>query len=204
MADINDPNGLTKNEFKIIVAGNLGSGKSTSIREISQVPVIGTETKPSEANSLQQKETTTTAMEYGVAWIENKKIHLYGTPGQRRFDFMTDILCKGASGMVLMINNGCQNPLQEIDYYLNKHNDFLLQHPAIIAITHYDDMNTSTTLSDYHRYIFEQGFSCPVIRVDARKKIEVEKLLLQLLLQIIQAKTGKNSYENSSPHQVAA
>jgi signal recognition particle receptor subunit beta len=186
---------LTKNEFKVIVAGNVGSGKSTSIRALSQVPVIGTEAKASETDALYRKETTTIAMEYGMVEIASAKLHLYGTPGQRRFDFMADILSKGANGMVLMIDNACHNPLAEIDYYLNKHSHFLSHHPSVIAITHYDDLRTQTTLLDYHRYILENGFSCPVMRLDARQKPEVENVFLKLLLQIIQLKSNKNNVE---------
>lgn len=201
-----NPNGsksLTKNEFKIIVAGNVGSGKSTSIRAISDIPVIGSEAKASESDALHRKETTTVAMEYGMTRIDNTKLHLYGTPGQRRFDFMADILCKGASGMVVMIDNGCHQPLKEIDYYLNQHSRFLREHSGIIAITHYDDLRTHTTLLDYHRYILEHGFTCPVMRVDARKKTEVEKLLLHLLSQISLSKTGRNSTVSSKHCLVA-
>lgn len=187
----NDSKHLLKNEFKIIVAGNVGSGKSTSIRAISEIPVIGSEAKASESDALHRKETTTVAMEYGMVRIDHTKLHLYGTPGQRRFDFMADILSKGANGMVVMIDNGCQQPLKEIDYYLDQHRHFLQKHPGIIAVTHYDDFHTDTTLLDYHRYIQEHGFTCPVLRVDARKKNEVEKLLCNLLSQISHGKTGK-------------
>lgn len=201
--DPNDSKSLTKNEFKIIVAGNVGSGKSTSIRAISDIPVIGSEAKASESDALHRKDTTTVAMEYGMTRIANTKLHLYGTPGQRRFDFMADILCKGASGMVVMIDNGCPQPLTEIDYYLHQHSQFLHKHSGIIAITHYDDLRTRTTLLDYHRYIMEHGFTCPVMRVDARKKSEVEKLLLNLLSQITHFKTGKNINDTSSNRLVA-
>lgn len=180
-----------KCELKIVVAGNVGSGKSTSIRAISEIPVICTEAKATESDALHRKETTTTAIDYGVAHIENTKLHIYGAPGQRRFDFMADILCKGANGMVVMVDNGCQNPLIEIDYYLNQHGNFLQSSSGVIAITHFDDNNTQTSLLDYHSYILKNGFTCPVMLLDARNKLEVEKVLLKLLSQIRGAKHGK-------------
>lgn len=182
---------FAKNELKIVVAGNVGSGKSTSIRAVSEIPVIGSEAKATEQDALYRKETTTVSMEYGMIQMHDYKVHLYGTPGQRRFDFMSDILCKGAHGMVVMIDNGCANPLVEIDYYLNQHGDFLLKKPGIIAITHFDDNNTDTRLIDYHTYIIQNGFTCPVMILDARNKNEVHKVLSRLLLQISRAKMGK-------------
>jgi len=180
-----------KSELKIVVAGNVGSGKTTSIKAISEVPMVGTETKATERDALRRKETTTTAMEYGIVHLANSKLHVYGTPGQRRFDFMADILCKGAHGMVITIDNGCQNPLTEIDYYLNQHGVFLQKNPGVIAITHFEDTNTRTSLMDYHAYVRENGFTCPVMLMDARNKIDVQKVLIKLLLQIGDAKTGK-------------
>jgi len=180
-----------KNEVKIVVAGNVGSGKSTSIRAISEIPVIGSEARATERDALHRKESTTVAMEYGMARLANTKLHIYGTPGQRRFDFMADILCKGAHGMVVMIDNGCRDPLNEIDYYLNQHGDFLQKYPGIIAITHFDDNNTHTSLLDYHTYILQNGFTCPVMLLDARNKLEVQKVLMRLLLQLSSFKTGK-------------
>lgn len=180
-----------KSELKIVVAGNVGSGKTSSIKSISEIPVAGTEAKATERDALHRKETTTTAMDYGIAYLAKIKLHLYGTPGQRRFDFMADILCKGAHGMVVMIDNGCLDPLREIDYYLNQHGNFLRKNPGVIAITHFEDHNTRTSLLDYHSYILQNGFTCPVMIMDARKKEDVQKVFMKLLVQISNAKIGK-------------
>jgi len=93
--------------------------------------------------------------------------------------------------MVVMIDNGCQNPLKEIDYYLNRYGSFLQGSSGVIAITHFDDNHTQTSLLDYHTYILKNGFTCPVMLLDARNKHEVEKILLKLLLQIRSFRTGK-------------
>lgn len=180
-------------ELKVVIAGSVGSGKTTAIHAISQVPVIGTESKASEQDALHRKETTTTAMEYGITHLKGRKLHLYGTPGQRRFDFMADILCKGANGIAILIDNGCHDPIKEIDYYLQRHGDFLTENAGIIGITHFDDLRTDTRLFDYHQYVINHGFSCPVMKLDARQKKDVDVLLQNLLLQISHAKTGKTS-----------
>lgn len=185
------PTNTVKKELKIVVTGNVGSGKSTSIRSISEVPVISTEAKATERDALHRKETTTTSMEYGMVHLANTKLHIYGTPGQRRFDFVADILCKGAHGMIVMIDNGCREPMTEIDYYLNQHGNFLQKYPGIIAITHFEDNNTRTSLVDYHAYIRQNGFTCPVMLLDARNRHDMQKVLMKLLVEISNAKIGK-------------
>lgn len=170
--------------IKLIFVGNVGSGKTTSINVISETSVIGTEQKATESEALHRKPSTTVAMEYGIVHLDNTKLHIYGTPGQRRFDFMASILCKGAEGMLVMIDNGHTQPLVELDYYLQFHKEFLQKYPAIIAVTHYDDNDTHTLLIEYHQYIREHGFNCAVMRLDAREKEEVMRVVSKLVTEI--------------------
>lgn len=178
------------NEIKLIIVGNVGSGKTTSINAVSEIPMIGTEAKATERDALHRKETTTVGMEYGILHMQRTKLHIYGTPGQRRFDFMAQVLCNGTSGMVIMIDNGCDDPMQELDYFLNFHGAYLKKNPGIIAVTHYDDSRTRTGLIDYHAYAMARGFNCGVMRVDAREKEEVKKVILKLLIEIILRRLG--------------
>ena len=174
----------TSASMKIVFVGNVGSGKTTAIASLSEAPVLGTEARATERDALHRKDTTTVGIEYGSVHIHNTKLHLYGTPGQHRFDFMASIACQGATGMIVMIDNAHPQPLAEMDYFLQKHGDFLKNHPSIIAITHYDDNNTQTYLIEYHRYLKEHGFSCPIIRLDAREKSQVRQMLEKLHAKI--------------------
>ena len=171
-------------EMKIVFVGSVGSGKTTAVTAISEVEVAGTEAKATEKDALHRKPSTTVAMEYGQANLHNTKVHIYGTPGQRRFDFMASILCEGAAGIVILIDNGGEDPLAELDYFLNIHGEFLKKHPAVIGVTHYDDLNTETGLIEYHQYCKQYGFTVPVMRVDAREKQEVSAALSKLLIKI--------------------
>jgi len=175
---------VTNNPLKIIIVGNVGSGKTTAISAVSEVPVIGSEAKATEQAALHRKTTTTVAMEYGAIHIDKTKVHIYGTPGQRRFEFMADIVCKGAAGMIVMIDNGHHQPLTEVDYFLQLHKDYLKKHPAIIAITHYDDNATNTHLIEYHSYIRKHGLPCAIMCVDAREKNQVRRVIEKLYTEI--------------------
>ena len=75
-------------QYKIIFTGPVGAGKTTAITSISDVPLIKTDEAASDMTK-QRKAETTVAMDYGIMNLkDNEKIHLYGTPGQERFDFM--------------------------------------------------------------------------------------------------------------------
>lgn len=165
------------NEVKFVFTGSVGAGKTCAIASISEVDPVSTEVKSSEKEVLKHKQTTTVAMDYGYITLENgERLYLYGTPGQRRFDFMCHILTKGALGLIILINNSTENPLAELDYYLNLNAAFLLEKPAIIGITHYD-ITESPSIEDYYAALEERGDSWPVIRVDAREKDDVSILL---------------------------
>jgi len=179
----------TKNEMKLIIVGNVGSGKTTSIRTISEIPMVGSEVKATEDEAIRRKSTTTVSMEYGLLNIQDTKLHIYGSPGQKRFDFVSSTLCQNTSGMVIMIDNGHDNPLEELDYFLDFHKKYLETKPAIIAVTHVDDINANTNLIDYHRFAKKKGFSCPVMPLDAREKDQVINVIMKLLVRILLQKT---------------
>ncbi len=171
--------------MKIVFVGNVGSGKTTAIASLSESPMLGTEVRATEQDALHRKPTTTVGVEYGTTHIHNTKLHLYGTPGQRRFDFMASIACQGAIGMIVMIDNAHPQPLAEMAYFLQRHGDYLKNHPAVVAITHYDDNTTQTYLIEYHRYLREHGISCPVMRLDARERPQVRRVVEKLYAEIV-------------------
>ncbi|MDD2724484.1 MAG: ATP/GTP-binding protein [Methylovulum sp.] len=173
------------NQIKVVFTGCVGAGKTTAITTISEKPPVSTEVKPSEASVIKRKASTTVAMDYGELTLDGgDKLYLYGTPGQRRFEFMTDILTKGALGLIVLIDNSHENPLDELDYYLNLNHRFLTDNPAVIGITHYD-VASQPSVDDYYAALAERGDPWPVIHVDARSAMDV-KLLLDTLLAVLE------------------
>ena len=177
--------GNPNHRIKLVFTGCVGAGKTTAIAAISEEIPISTEVKPSEQSVIKRKPSTTVAMDYGVLTLENgEKLYLYGTPGQRRFDFMTDLLTKGALGLIILIDNTHTDPLAELDYYLNLNHRFLQNNPAVIGITHYDE-NTQPNIGDYYAALAERGDPWPVIQTDARCPTDIH-LLLNALIALLE------------------
>jgi len=86
--------------IKLVVSGPVGAGKTTMIHQLSDSPVIETEEAATESLG---KPTTTVALDFGLMTIEDQPVHLFGTPGQERFDYMWEILCEGAFGLMLLV-----------------------------------------------------------------------------------------------------
>ena len=170
-----------KHKIKFVFTGCVGAGKTTAIHTISEVDPVSTEAKPTESSVIRRKKTTTVAMDYGEITLDGEdKLYLYGTPGQRRFDFMCHILTEGALGLIILIDNTHEDPMGELDYFLNLNAAFLQKSAAVIGITHFDEA-TEPAIDDYYHALEERGDPWPVIHVDAREADDVVILLNTLL-----------------------
>jgi signal recognition particle receptor subunit beta len=167
-------------EHKIIFTGPVGAGKTTAIGSISDIPIVKTEARASDETAL-RKANTTVAMDYGILNLgEGAKVHLYGTPGQERFSFMWDILTIGGIGLVLMLDNAREDPLADMEFYLNAFRDFIGKNQVVIGVTRMD-MKPRPGLYTFHTKLAELKLSVPVFEVDARERGDVKILLLALL-----------------------
>ncbi|MEA3350432.1 MAG: ATP/GTP-binding protein [Chloroflexota bacterium] len=90
---------------KMVVTGPFSAGKTEFIQTVSEIDVVATERKiSSEAERI--KETTTVAMDFGRITVDDDLVlYLFGTPGQKRFDFMWEILSEGMLGFIVMVDS---------------------------------------------------------------------------------------------------
>jgi small GTP-binding protein len=83
---------MKKNEIKVVVLGSSDVGKTTLMENL--IGKIG----------KVEHNGTTIAIDYGSIEKNNKKIHFFGTPGQKRFEFMRDIALHGADFVVMVVD----------------------------------------------------------------------------------------------------
>ena len=90
---------------KMVITGPFSSGKTEFIQTVSEIDVVATERKiSSEAEKI--KESTTVAMDFGRITVDDSLVlYLFGTPGQKRFDFMWEILSEGMLGFIVMVDS---------------------------------------------------------------------------------------------------
>jgi len=91
-------------KIKVVVTGPFNAGKTEFICTVSDIPVVSTERSISD-HLKSVKDETTVAMDYGQVRVSGDVFHLYGTPGQPRFDFMWDILSKEMHAFILMVDS---------------------------------------------------------------------------------------------------
>jgi signal recognition particle receptor subunit beta len=123
-------------------------------------------------------------MDYGVMNLSGgEKIHLYGTPGQERFDFMWDILINGGIGLILLLDNTRVDPFKDMKFFLESFKDFIGETNVAIGVTQMD-LSDKPTIDDYHIQLKELGFNNPIFAVDARVRNDVSLLVQSLLYSL--------------------
>jgi len=169
--------------LKIIFTGPVGAGKTTAISTISDGNAILTDANASDVVK-DKKLKTTVAMDYGTVRLEGGEcIHLYGTPGQERFDFMWDILTKGGIGLVLLLDNTRNSPFQDMKFFLGQFKNFIERTQVIIGVTQMD-RKAAPCIENYHHQLNRLGLNVPVFEVDARNKQDVSMLIKGLLYSL--------------------
>lgn len=169
-------------QYKIVFAGSMGAGKTEAIRSLSDIPVLLTEALNTDQTSHQKLETTV-GIDYGEVTLEDGlKIGLYGTPGQSRFDFIWPVICQGAIGAIILIDHNVNDPLCELESYLETFQNYTDN--IAIGITHTDEITSSTNTAIYKDWLISQGLYSPLFFIDCRKKSDVLLLLEALITSI--------------------
>jgi uncharacterized protein len=109
--------------IKVVVSGAFNAGKTQFIKTLSEIAIVETERRVTD-HTRAIKPFTTAAMDYGRITLPDQRIvHAYGTPGQRRFDFMWTALARGMRGLILLVDSTAPQTFAETLYI----RDFLLQ-----------------------------------------------------------------------------
>ena len=126
---------------KMVVTGPFSAGKTEFIQSVSEIDVVATERKISNKAEQSVKEATTVAMDFGRITVdEDLVLYLFGTPGQKRFDFMWAILRERAVGLVLLVNADAGDPLAELRDFLAEFADMHRRGGIVVGITRSDVM----------------------------------------------------------------
>lgn len=169
--------------YKIIFTGPVGAGKTTAIASLSDDPPVKTDASASDMTKT-RKSSTTVAMDYGVLSLAGgEKIHLYGTPGQERFDFMWDILTTGGIGLILLLDNTRADPFQDMRFFLDAFKQFIQETKVVIGVTQMD-LSARPTIEEYHQQLQSMGLIIPAFDVDARSRKDMTILLQALLFSL--------------------
>jgi len=167
---------------KMVVTGPFSSGKTQFIRSISEIDVVATERKIS-SDAEKIKDSTTVAMDFGRITVDNDLVlYLFGTPGQRRFDFMWEILSEGMLGFVVMVDSSRPETFREAKSILETFRAYAPT-PYVVAANKQDHPEAWSI--DDLRIALRLDPNIKLLPCVATRKETVKSVLLELLYSIL-------------------
>jgi uncharacterized protein len=169
---------------KMVITGPFSSGKTEFIRSISEIDVVTTERGISSEAERTVKESTTVAMDFGRITVDDDLVlYLFGTPGQRRFDFMWEILAEGMLGFVVMVDSTKPETFREAKSILETFRAYAPT-PYVVAANK-QDMPDAWNTNDLRIALrIEEGVK--LLPCVASDKESVKTVLLELLYSILE------------------
>ena len=172
---------MSAQTFKILVTGPFAAGKTSMIQSVSQTQVISTDVVTSGEES-DVKSHTTVAMDFGTYSLggDDTRLLLFGTPGQARFRFMTNIL-KGDVDVVAFVIDA-----EATETHAAAGVEFRallrdLRVPAVIAVNRCEDTEHARRLArSLGALDGEAVVPCQLIDHDSGREVVVEILLTLL------------------------
>jgi len=181
LVESNAPAATDTHTFKILVTGPFAAGKTSLIQSVSQTDVVSTDVVTS-GDESDVKANTTVAMDFGTYKLEQDGVNLllFGTPGQPRFRFMTNIL-KGDVDVVAFVIDAEARQTHaaagvELRSLLSD-----LRVPAVIAVNRCDDQQVADRMArSLGALAGEAVVPCQLLDPDSGREVIIE-LLLTLL-----------------------
>jgi hypothetical protein len=171
--------------FKLLVTGPFAAGKTSLIQAVSQTPVVGTDVETTGAES-EVKPHTTVAMDFGSYFLRDEagdsdvRLLLFGTPGQARFQFMTEIMKGEVDAVVFVVDADAADTHAEAGTAMRA----LLADirvPVVVAINRCDDPAAATVLArQLGSLASEAVVPCQLIHPESAREVAIEALLAVL------------------------
>jgi small GTP-binding protein len=173
----------------MVITGPFSAGKTQFISSISEIDVVSTESKLSSDAEKKEKDNTTVAMDFGRITVdEDLVLYLFGTPGQRRFDFMWEILAEGMLGFVVMVDSTKPETFREAKSILETFRAYAPT-PYVVAANKQDHPDAWSTDDLRIALRIEEGVK--LLPCVAKDKESVKSVLLELLYSILETMDDK-------------
>ncbi len=175
---------------KMVVTGPFNAGKTEFIQSVSEIDVVSTERKISNREERAVKEATTVAMDFGRITVdEDLVLYLFGTPGQKRFDFMWEILSEGMLGFIVLVDSTRPETFREARKILETFRAYAPT-PYVVAANKQDKKDAWDV--DDMRHALRLDAKTKLLPCTATNRKTVKDVLLELLYSILaEMESGK-------------
>ena len=167
---------------KMVITGPFAAGKTAFIQSISEINVVSTERTITDDTRIVKGETTV-AMDFGRITVdEDLVLYLFGTPGQKRFDFMWEILSEGMLGFIVIVDSSRPETFRQAREVLEIFRQYA-NTPFVVAANK-QDLQDAWPPDDL-RFALKLDGEAKVLPCTATDKASVKNVLLELLYSIL-------------------
>jgi signal recognition particle receptor subunit beta len=169
----------------VVITGPFSAGKTTLIQTISEVAIVGTDRDVTD-ETKSVKERTTVAMDFGrITFASDLTLFLFGTPGQRRFEVMWEILSEGMIGFILLVHAGDDRSIEEASHILDTFRQYA-DVPYVVGVTHLDEVDASEeeTFAKVRKKL-DLPETVELMACDPREREHVKTLMLSILFGVM-------------------
>jgi signal recognition particle receptor subunit beta len=126
------------------------------------------------------KVATTVALDFGRISLDSGLVlYLFGTPGQSRFRFAWDEVCRGAIGAVILVDSRrLEDAFPSVDFCEAR------GLPFVIAVNRFDGLLAHDL--EAIRDALVLSADVPVLGIDARSRADAKGTLISLVLHALQ------------------
>ena len=168
---------------KMVVTGPFRAGKTEFIQSVSEIDVVSTERRISNAAERSVKEAITVAIDFGRITVNDDLVlYLFGTPGQKRFDFMWEILSEGMLGFIVMVDSTRPETFREARSILETFRAYAPT-PYVVAANK-QDMEDAWDMEDM-RHALRLDNKVKLLPCIATDKEKVKTILVELLNNVL-------------------
>jgi len=170
--------------LKVVITGPFAAGKTTFIKTISEVAIVGTDRGITD-DTRAVKPRTTVALDFGrLTFADDLTLFLFGTPGQRRFEVMWEILSEGMIGFVVLVNAADDRSVAEAAHILETFKAYA-DVPYAVGVTHLEDSDQPEAVVQAVRGELGVPDHVVVTACDPRAKDDVKDVLVQILFAVL-------------------
>lgn len=164
---------------KLLVTGPFAAGKTTLIGAISHTPVVDTDVTTT-GDESGRKARTTVAMDFGTFTLRDAEgridLLLFGTPGQARFQFMTDVM-KGSVDAVISVVDGSDDDSHADAGAAMRALERDLHAPLVVAVNRCDDQERADLIARHLGALASEAvIPCQLIDTGSAREVVIAAL----------------------------
>ncbi|WP_162567288.1 GTP-binding protein [Variovorax sp. SRS16] len=170
------------NAPRIVLFGEMGIGKTTAVRALCGDTVVDCDVANLDTER-HAKATTTVGADFGIVRLGNgDELHVYGSPGQSRFDFMRRWLLGFAMGVMVLVDLAEADAIDHAQHAIAMTSELAPEAAVVVLVARPADPALIQHFAE--ELAGRAGWAVPVMQVDVRDRQQMLDAL-ELLVAVL-------------------